>query len=274
VSVHAETRRISVPELTAYKGQKKIAALTAYSAPIARLLDPHLDMILVGDSTAMVGYGMPDTLAITPAMMTAHAKAVVDSTRRVCVVVDMPFGSYQESPERAFRQAAGMMAGSGVQAVKIEGTATLAPTTRFMVERGIPVLAHVGLMPQYMNVMGGFKAQGFNEEVAERIVQDAIAHQDAGAFAVVLEGITEALGRRITETLSIPTIGIGASPACDGQILVTEDILGLSGPRIPKFAKQYADIGAAISNAVAQYASEVREGSFPGLEHCFGVKKG
>src|SRR5690606_25570856 len=161
--------------------------------------------------------------------------------------VDMPFGSYQESPERAFRQAAGMMAGSGVQAVKIEGTATLAPTTRFMVERGIPVLAHVGLMPQYMNVMGGFKAQGFNEEV--------------------LEGITEALGRRITETLSIPTIGIGASPACDGQILVTEDILGLSGPRIPKFAKQYADIGAAISNAVAQYASEVREGSFPGLEH-------
>lgn len=274
MSVHAETRRISVPELTAYKGQKKIAALTAYSAPIARLLDPHLDMILVGDSTAMVGYGMPDTLAITPAMMTAHAKAVVDSTRRVCVVVDMPFGSYQESPERAFRQATGMMAGSGVQAVKIEGTATLAPTTRFMVERGIPVLAHVGLMPQYMNVMGGFKAQGFNEEVAERIVQDAIAHQDAGAFAVVLEGITEALGRRITETLSIPTIGIGASPACDGQILVTEDILGLSGPRIPKFAKQYADIGAAISNAVAQYASEVREGSFPGLEHCFGVKKG
>ena len=143
MSVHAETRRISVPELTAYKGQKKIAALTAYSAPIARLLDPHLDMILVGDSTAMVGYGMPDTLAITPAMMMAHAKAVVDSTRRVCVVVDMPFGSYQESPERAFRQAAGMMAGSGVQAVKIEGTATLAPTTRFMVNAAFGV-AHVG----------------------------------------------------------------------------------------------------------------------------------
>jgi len=273
VSVHAETRRISVPELTAYKGQKKIAALTAYIAPIARLLDEHLDMILVGDSTAMVGYGMPDTLSITPAMMTAHAKAVVDATRRVCVVVDMPFGSYQESPQRAFRAAAAMMAGSGVQAVKIEGAANMAPTTRFMVERGIPVLAHVGLMPQYVNVMGGFKAQGFSDEVAERIVEDAVAHQEAGAFAVVLEGVTEALGRRITETLHVPTIGIGASPACDGQILVTEDILGLSGPRIPKFAKQYADIGSAISTAVGQYAQDVRDGSFPALEHCFGVKK-
>src|SRR5690606_10688652 len=162
VSVHAETRRISVPELTAYKGQKKIAALTAYIAPIARLIDEHLDMILVGDSTAMVGYGMADTLSITPERMTAHARAVVQATLRACVVVDMPFGSYQESPELAFRNAAAMMAGSGVQAVKIEGTATLAPTTRFMVERGVPVLAHVGLMPQYMNVMGGFKAQGFN----------------------------------------------------------------------------------------------------------------
>ena len=273
MSVHAEVRRISVPQLTGYKGQRKIAALTAYIAPIARLLDEHVDMILVGDSTAMVGYGMPDTLSITADMMTAHARAVVAATRQACVVVDMPFGSYQESPEIAFRNAAAMMAGSGVQAVKIEGAATLAPTTRFMVERGIPVLAHVGLMPQYMNVMGGFKAQGFSDEVAERIVQDAVAHQEAGAFAVVLEGITEALGRRITETLSIPTIGIGASPACDGQILVTEDILGLSGSRIPKFAKQFADVGATISSAVQQYASDVRDGNFPGLEHCFGVKK-
>lgn len=166
-----------------------------------------------------------------------------------------------------------MMAGSGAQAVKIEGPAALAATTRFMVERGIPVLAHVGLMPQYMNVMGGFKAQGFSDEVAERILQDALAHQEAGAFAVVLEGITEALGRRITETLSVPTIGIGASPACDGQILVTEDILGLSAGRIPKFAKQFADIGTLISNAVQQYADDVRSGDFPTPEHCFGVKK-
>lgn len=273
MSVHAEVRRISVPQLTAYKGSKKIAALTAYTAPIARLLDQHLDMILVGDSTAMVGYGMPDTLSITTEMLTAHARAVVNATRQVCVVVDMPFGSYQESPQRAFRNAAAMMAGSGAQAVKIEGPAALAATTRFMVERGIPVLAHVGLMPQYMNVMGGFKAQGFSDEVAERILQDALAHQEAGAFAVVLEGITEALGRRITETLSVPTIGIGASPACDGQILVTEDILGLSGGRIPKFAKQFADIGTLISNAVQQYANDVRSGDFPTPEHCFGVKK-
>lgn len=273
MSVHAEIRRISVPQLTACKGQRKIAALTAYIAPIARLLDEHLDMILIGDSTAMVGYGMPDTLSITPEMLTAHARAVVGATRHACIVVDMPFGSYQESPEQAFRNAAAMMGGSGVQAVKIEGTATLAPTTRFMVERGVPVLAHVGLMPQYVNVMGGFKAQGFSEEVAARIVQDALAHQEAGAFAVVLEGITEALGRHITETLSIPTIGIGASPACDGQILVTEDILGLSGDRIPKFARKFADVGAIISEAAGQYAREVREGSFPGMEHCFGVKK-
>lgn len=273
MSVHAEVKRISVPKITDYKGKQKIAALTAYIAPIARLLDPHLDLILVGDSTAMVGYGMPDTLSITTEMLTAHTKAVVNATQRACVVVDMPFGSYQESPETAFRNAAAMLAGSGAQAVKIEGTAVLAPTTRFMVDRGVPVLAHVGLMPQYMNVMGGFKAQGFNDEVAERIVQDALAHQEAGAFAVVLEGVTEALGRRITEMLSVPTIGIGASPACDGQILVTEDILGLSGPRIPKFAKQFADVGSVIDTAVAQYAHEVREGTFPTLGHCFGVKK-
>lgn len=273
MSVHAEVRRISVPQLSEYKGKQKIVALTSYSVPFARLLDGHLDMILVGDSTAMVGYGMPDTLSITPRMMTAHARAVVGATRRVCVVVDMPFGSYQESPERAFRHAAQMLSGSGAQAVKIEGSDVLAPTTRFMVERGVPVLAHVGLMPQYVNVMGGFKAQGFSDEVAERILQDAIAHQEAGAFAVVLEGVTESLGRRITESLSIPTIGIGASPACDGQILVTEDILGLSGSRIPKFAKQFADVGAVINEAVAQYAHDVRDGNFPALENCFGVKK-
>lgn len=273
MSVHADVRRISVPQLTGYKGQKKIAALTAYIAPIARLLDEHLDMILVGDSTAMVGYGMADTLSISVETLTAHARAVVQATCQSCVVVDMPFGSYQESPELAFRNAAAMLAGSGAQAVKIEGSAVLAPTTRFMVDRGVPVLAHVGLMPQYVNVMGGFKAQGFSEEVAERIIQDAIAHQEAGAFAVVLEGITESLGRRLTETLSIPTIGIGASPACDGQILVTEDILGLSGSRIPKFAKQFADVGSIISAAAAQYAHDVREGSFPAMEHCFGVKK-
>ncbi|MYN13033.1 3-methyl-2-oxobutanoate hydroxymethyltransferase [Pusillimonas sp. TS35] len=274
MSVHRQAQRVSVPQLMACKGERKIAALTAYSAPFARLLDDALDFILVGDSTAMVGYGLPDTLSFTPEQITAHAAAVVRVTAHACVVADMPFASYQESPEQAFRNAARMLAGSGAGAVKMEGGAVMAPTTRFLVERGVPVLAHVGLMPQYVNTMGGFKAQGMTDEAAERIFQDALAHQQAGAFGVVLEGVAESLGRRITEALDIPTIGIGASPACDGQILVTEDILGLSGGRIPKFARQFADVGAVITAAVQEYAADVRAGRFPALENCFGVKKG
>ncbi|NYT60187.1 3-methyl-2-oxobutanoate hydroxymethyltransferase [Alcaligenaceae bacterium] len=274
MSVHSQAKRISVPQLMQYKGQQKIAALTAYTAPFARLLDDVLDMILIGDSTAMVGYAMPDTLSITVDQLAAHAAAVVRSTSRVCVIVDMPFGSYQESPQQAFANAAKMLALSGADGIKMEGGAALADTVRFLVDRGIPVLAHVGLMPQYVNTMGGFKAQGLTDESAERILQDALAHERAGAFGVVLEGIAEALGRRITETLAVPTIGIGASPACDGQILVTEDILGLSGARIPKFAKQFADVGALIQTAAQQYASDVKDGSFPTLDNCFGVKKG
>ncbi|MBB5214818.1 3-methyl-2-oxobutanoate hydroxymethyltransferase [Parapusillimonas granuli] len=273
MSVHTQVKRISVPQLMAYKGQRKIAALTAYSAPFARLLDEALDMILIGDSTAMVAYALPDTLSITVEQMAAHAAAVVRSTSHACVIVDMPFGSYQESPRQAFANAARMLAASGADGIKMEGGIALADTTRFLVERGIPVLAHVGLMPQYVNTMGGFKAQGMTEESAERILRDAQAHQEAGAFAVVLEGIAEPLGRRITDALAIPTIGIGASPACDGQILVTEDILGLSGDRIPKFARRFADVGGMIKAAAGQYAQDVREGRFPGLEHCFGVKK-
>lgn len=273
MSVHTQVKRISVPQLMGYKGQQKIVALTAYLAPFARLMDDALDMILIGDSTAMVGYGLPDTLSITVDQLAAHAAAVVRATSHACIVVDMPFGSYQQSPQQAFANAAKMLAASGADAVKMEGGAVLADTTRFLVERGIPVLAHVGLMPQYVNTMGGFKAQGMNDESAERILQDAVAHEQAGAFGVVLEGVAEALGRRITGALNIPTIGIGASPACDGQILVTEDILGLSGARIPKFARQYSDVGAVIRTAIEQYANDVREGSFPALENCFGVKK-
>ncbi len=273
MSVHSQGKRISVPQLMTYKGQQKIAALTAYTAPFARLLDDALDMILIGDSTAMVGYALPNTLSITVDQLAMHAAAVVRSTNHACVIVDMPFGSYQESPQQGFANAARMLAASGADGVKLEGGAALADTTRFLVERGIPVLAHVGLMPQYVNTMGGFKAQGMNDESAERILQDALAHERAGAFGVVLEGVAEAVGRRITEALGIPTIGIGASPACDGQILVTEDILGLSGSRIPKFAKQYIDVGAIIRGAVEQYANDVRDGSFPGLENCFGIKK-
>lgn len=272
MSVHSQTQRVTIPQLMACKGSQKIAALTAYIAPIARLLDESLDMILVGDSTAMVGYALPDTLSIPMATMTGHAAAVVRATHHVCVIVDMPFGSYQQSPQQAFANAASMMAGSGVSGVKIEGGAALAETTRFLVNRGIPVLAHVGLMPQYMNVMGGFKAQGMNDAAAQRILQDAQAHEEAGAFGVVLEGIGEPLARQITAALKIPTIGIGASPQCDGQILVTEDILGLSGDRIPKFARRFADAGQVIREAAEQYAQAVRDGSFPTLDECFGVR--
>lgn len=273
MSVHNEIKRRTVPELMAYKGNKKIVCLTAYSAPIARLIDPALDLILVGDSTAMVGYAMTDTLSITLQQMADHGAAVVRTTQQACVVIDMPFGSYQASPSQAFENAAFLLGHSGATAVKIEGGVPLAETTRFLVERGVPVLAHVGLMPQYVNTMGGFRAQGMNDAAAERILADAKAHQEAGAFAVVIEGVAESLGRRITEELSIPTIGIGASPACDGQVLVTEDILGLSGDRIPRFAKNFGDAASVIRDAAQRYADDVRSGDFPGLEHCFGVKK-
>ena len=273
MSVHSDIKRITVPQLTAYKGQKKIVSLTSYIAPFARILDEYMDMILVGDSTAMVGYNMEDTLSITVEQMAAHAKAVVRSTQRACIVVDMPFGSYQESPEQAFRNAAHMLSVSGADSVKIEGGAYLAETTRFLVDRGIPVLAHIGLMPQYMHTMGGFKAQGLGEEAAARIFDDALAQAQAGAWGIVIEGTAEALARRITHSVKVPTIGIGASPECDGQVLVTEDILNLSGPRIPKFAKQFADVQATIKQGVEAYATQVRDGSFPTLDNCFGVPK-
>lgn len=273
MSVHSTIQRTTVPQLMNFKGQQKIVALTAHSAPFARILDAAVDMILVGDSTAMVAYNLPDTLSITLEQMAAHGAAVVRSTEKACIMVDMPFGSYQESPQQAFANAARVMALSGASGVKLEGGKALAETTRFLVDRGIPVLAHVGLMPQYVNTMGGFRAQGMSDESAKRIMADAQAHEQAGAWAVVIEGVAEGLGQQITQALSIPTIGIGASPACDGQILVTEDILGLSGDRIPRFAKQFADVGKVISEAVNQYATNVRDGQFPGLENCFGVKK-
>ena len=266
-------KRNTVPQIQAMKGQQKIVCLTSYSSPFARILDEFVDLILVGDSTAMVGYNMENTLAITLEQMAAHGQAVMRSTQKACVVVDMPFASYQESKEQAFRNAAYLLKQSNAQAVKMEGGAFLAETTHFLTERGIPVMAHVGLMPQYFNTMGGFKAQGLSEEMAARIYQDALAQAQAGAFSLVIEGSAESLGRRITENIAIPTIGIGASPSCDGQILVTEDILNLSGPRIPKFAKQFADVQAIIREGIKAYAEEVRNETFPTLDHCFGVAK-
>jgi len=272
MSLHSDIQRTTVPQLVACKGQRKIVALTAHGSAMARVIDDYLDMILVGDSTAMVAYGQSDTLSMTVEQMTRHADAVVRGSRRACVVVDMPFGSYQESPQLAFRHASYMLAHSGASAVKLEGGAALADTVRFLVERGVPVLAHIGLMPQFVNTMGGYRAQGMNDDSAGQVRADALAHQAAGAFGVVLEGVAEPLAAALSAELAIPTIGIGASPECDGQILVTEDILGLTS-RAPRFVKRYADLDGIIRQAVQRYADEVRTGSFPELEHCFGVKK-
>ncbi|KVL44152.1 3-methyl-2-oxobutanoate hydroxymethyltransferase [Burkholderia territorii] len=271
MSTHQIRQRITVPAIAACKNERKIVSLTAYSKPIAELIDEHVDLIIVGDSTAMVAYGRPTTLDLTLQQMIAHARAVVDATRHACVVVDMPFGTYQESPELAYRHCARLIAQSGADAVKLEGGSALAPTVRFLVERGIPVMAHVGLMPQYVHTMGGFKAQGMSPAAAERIGADARAHVEAGAFSLLLEGLAEPLARAITEREPVPTIGIGASPSCDGQVLVTEDILRLSGDHPPRFAKQYADAAALISQAAAAFAADVRGGAFPELKHCFGV---
>jgi 3-methyl-2-oxobutanoate hydroxymethyltransferase len=267
------TARQSVPALRARKGGEPIVCLTAYTAPVARLLDPHVDILLVGDSLGMVVYGLDSTLPVTLDMMIAHGAAVVRASERACVVVDLPFGSYQESKEAAFRASARVMAETGAQAVKLEGGLEMAETVAFLTARGIPVMGHVGLTPQSVNTLGGYKAVGRDAEAAERIAADARAITEAGAFTLVIEGTMEALARRITEEVAIPTIGIGGSPACDGQVLVTDDMLGLFGAFQPKFVKRYANLGEIVSEAAATYAAEVRSRAFPGPEHCFGMKK-
>lgn len=267
------TARHSVPALRARKGGEPIVCLTAYTAPVARLLDPHVDILLVGDSLGMVVYGLDSTLPVTLDMMIAHGAAVVRASERACVVVDLPFGSYQESKEAAFRASARVMAETGAQAVKLEGGLEMAETVAFLTARGIPVMGHVGLTPQSVNTLGGYKAVGRDAEAAERIAADARAIAEAGAFTLVIEGTMEQLARRITEEVTIPTIGIGGSPACDGQVLVTDDMLGLFGAFQPKFVKRYANMGETVSEAAATYAAEVRSRAFPGPEHCFGMKK-
>jgi 3-methyl-2-oxobutanoate hydroxymethyltransferase len=236
-------------------------------------LDEHVDVLLVGDSLGMVLYGLPSTLAVTVDMMVAHGAAVMRGTSRALVVVDMPFGSYQESPAQAFRNAARIMAETGCAAVKLEGGAEMAETVDFLVKRGVPVCGHVGLMPQSVNTAGGFRAQGRDAAQAAKVAADARAIAEAGAFALVIEGTVEPVARQITETLAIPTIGIGASPACDGQVLVTEDVLGLFSDFTPRFVKRYAELSAPVGEAVAAYAADVRERRFPGPEHCFGLKQ-
>ena len=274
MSATTDVRRITAPELRARKGGEPIVCLTAYTAPMARLLDAHTDLLLVGDSLGMVVYGFDSTLPVTLDLMIAHGAAVVRGSSRACVVIDLPFGSYQESPQQAFRNAARVMAETGAQAVKLEGGLEMAETVAFLAARGIPVLGHVGLMPQSVNSLGGYRAVGRDDAVAARIRADAHAISDAGAFAVVIEGTVEPLARAITAELPIPTIGIGASPACDGQVLVSDDLLGLFAEFTPKFVKRYADLGEAVSHAAEQYAADVRARRFPGPEHCFGMKKG
>lgn len=271
MSATTEIKRVTVPQLRARKGGEPIVCLTAYTAPIARLLDPHVDILLVGDSLGMVVYGLDSTLAVTLEMMIAHGAAVTRASRKACVVVDMPFGSYQESPQVAYRAAVRVMAETGCAAVKLEGGAEMASTISFLVARGIPVMGHVGLMPQSVHAMGGFKAQGREIEAARRILADAEAVAAAGAFSMVVEGVVETLGREITLRVPVPTIGIGASPACDGQVLVTDDLLGLFQEFKPKFVRRYADLGGQATEAVAAFAADVRARRFPAAEHCFGV---
>lgn len=265
----SQTRRIGVPELRARKGGEPIVSLTAYTAPMARMLDPHVDFLLVGDSLGMVVYGFDSTLPVTLDMMIAHGAAVVRGSTRACIVVDMPFSTYEASPEDAYQAAARVLAETGCAAVKLEGGVSMAPTIAFLTARGIPVLAHIGLTPQSVNAFGGFRVQGRGDARAADVRADAQAVEDAGAFGIVIEGVPEPLARVITEETSIPTIGIGASPACDGQVLVTEDMIGMFGSFTPKFAKRYAELGDQLGTVAADYAREVKARSFPGPEHCF-----
>jgi len=267
MSASAITRRQTPSNICARKGGAPLVCLTAYTAPVAALADPHCDLLLVGDSVGMALHGLTSTLGVTVEMMILHAQAVMRGSERALVVVDLPFGAYEASPETAFAAAARIMRETGAGAVKLEGGAHMAPTIRFLTQRGVPAMAHVGLTPQAVNTLGGYKVQGRGADAA-RVRDDAQAVAAAGAFAVVLEMVPEGLARDITQMLSVPTIGIGASAACDGQILVVDDMLGLSGFR-PKFVRRYAELGVAAADAVAAYAADVRARRFPGPEQVF-----
>jgi 3-methyl-2-oxobutanoate hydroxymethyltransferase len=271
MSTHAQARRSTIRDVV--KGSTPSVWLTCYTASQARFLDPHVDVLLVGDSLGMVLYGHPSTLPVSLDTMIQHGAAVMRGSKTALVVVDMPFGSYQESPAQAFRNGARVLAETGAAAVKLEGGAEMAETVHFLTQRGVPVCGHIGLTPQSFNSFGGFRTQGKEEAEAARILADAKAISEAGAFAIVVEGVLEPLARRITEAIPTPTIGIGGSPACDGQVLVAEDALGLFAEFTPRFVKRYAELGVAMSSAVADYAEEVRTRKFPGPEHCFGMGK-
>lgn len=266
-------KRISAPDIAARKGGVPIVCLTAYTAPVAEILDEHCDLLLVGDSVGMVVHGLPNTVGVTLEMMIMHGQAVMRTARRAMVVVDMPFGSYEGSPEIAYANAARMMKETGAQAIKVESGATVVDTIEYLVKRGIPVMGHVGLRPQAVLVDGGFKAKGKGADERAQILAEAKATAEAGAFALVVEGVAEGLAREITEAVSVPTIGIGASAGCDGQILVTDDMLGLFD-WTPKFVRRYGDLRGEISKAVAGYAEDVRARKFPGPAEIYFAKAG
>jgi 3-methyl-2-oxobutanoate hydroxymethyltransferase len=272
----APMRRLSIPALRARKVDgvtaEPIVVLTAYTARQAQLLDPHCDMLLVGDSLGQVIYGLPSSLPVTLEMMEAHGAAVVRGSYHSPVIIDMPFGSYEASPAQAFENASRLMKATGAAGVKLEGGAPMAETISFLVARGIPVCAHVGLTPQAVNTLGGYGPRGRDAAEAAKIMSDARAVSDAGCFAMVIEGVIEPIAAEITAAVLCPTIGIGASPKCDGQVLVTEDLLGMF-ERTPRFVKLYADLATTIGDAAAKYAAEVRDRTFPGEAQLYGPKK-
>lgn len=268
MSASSPLRSVLPPDIRARKGSAPLVVLTAYTTPTARLVDAHCDIALVGDSVGMVLHGLPSTLGVTMEMMILHGRSVVKGCQKAMVVIDMPFASYEESPAQAYRNAARLMAETGAPAVKLEGGAHMAETIAFLTKRGVPVMAHIGLTPQAVNTLGGYKVVGRDDE-ADRVLADALAVQAAGAFAVVLEKVPMGLADRITETLDIPTIGIGAGAACDGQVLVIDDMLGLFTEFRPKFVKRYAELGKTADEAIAAYAADVRSRAFPAAEHAF-----
>jgi 3-methyl-2-oxobutanoate hydroxymethyltransferase len=267
----APPKQLTPSALRSRKGGEPITCLTSYTASMTTLVDPHVDLILVGDSLAMTIYGMTSTIGVTIEMMIAHGRAVAKTARHACVVVDLPFGSYEESPAQAFGTAARVMADTGCAAVKLEGGVEMAETIRFLAWRGVPVMAHIGLTPQSVNALGGYGVRGRGDIEAASILADAQAVATAGAFSVVIEKTTEPLAREVTARIDIPTIGIGASPACDGQILVIDDLVGLFTEFRPKFVKRYAETARSIEVAVQEYAADVRARRFPGAEHAFSA---
>ncbi len=272
MSKHTATKRITVPDIRALKGREKIVCLTAYTAPVAALLDSHVDLLLVGDSVGMVVHGLPTPTGVTLEMMIMHGQAVMRGSSHALVVIDLPFGSFEASPEQAFTSAVRVMQETGCQAVKIEAGVALAGTIEFLVQRGVPVMGHVGLRPQAVHIDGGFKAKGRSDDERSRVMAEARAVDAAGCFAIVLEGVAESLAAEITANVAAPIIGIGASPHCDGQILVTDDMLG-TFEWTPKFVRRYADLRTTIDDAAARYAADVRAATFPGEAEVYRFKQ-